>query len=547
MSRKIFIGWFVLLLVSIIVIIIGISTATTYIYTDTQNMSVRELNNWEITKTTTPDESGMYYVNFVAKIPLIHNGGETLMFYTYHSNVSAYVEGRRIYRMSVNQSSNNFPVVLGDVWNQFVITKEHEGKHLQIVVETPYESYLDYVPVFEFGNELDIVLKEFKNSAFSIILSLGILVSGMYLSLYSIIIRKNENRTYSMFYLGIFAILMSTWFLINIPTIHFIIGNSILLTYLSYILLGAIAVPFMLFEKQIMNSKYSVILNGTCFIMIAVQMACLILQLAGIYDMKESLFITHIALGIFILSFILVAFINIKTTGIRSINRVNLVNIACAVITAVGVAIDLALYYSDPNSGKEYIFSKTALLIYILALAYNTVKETEELMKKAKEAERLEMLAYLDELTGVCNRTAYNKQVVETDLEKFSYTVFMFDLNDLKKCNDTLGHHYGDEYIRSSAHFIKDAFKALGTCYRIGGDEFCIIAENVEEGQIKAAYTALNEKVNKYNQEHDVLHINIACGHARYDKAEDKDLEDTRQRADKLMYENKIAMKKKNK
>lgn len=547
MSRKIFIGWFVLLLVSIIAIMIGVSTATTYIYTDTQNMSVRELNNWEVTKTTTPDDSGMYYVNFVTKIPLIHNGGETLMFYTYHSNVSAYVEGIRIYRMSVNQDSDKASIVLGDVWNQFVITKEHEGKHLQIVVETPYPSYLDYVPVFEFGNELDIVLKEFKQSAFSIILSLGILISGMYLALYSIIIRRNGNRTYSMFYLGIFAILISTWFLINIPTVHFIIGNGIVLTYLSYILLGAIAVPFILFEKQIMNNKYGIILSGTCFIMIAVQMTCVILQLTGIRDMKESLFITHIALGIFISSFVLVAFINIKTTGIQNINRVNLVNIICAVITAMGVTIDMVWYYSDPNRGKEYIFSKAALLIYILALAYNTVKETEELMKKAKEAERLEMLAYLDELTGVCNRTAYNKKVLETDLEKFSYTVFMFDLNDLKKCNDTLGHHYGDEYIRSSAHFIKEAFEALGTCYRIGGDEFCIIAENAEEVQIETAYTALREKINRYNQEHDLLHINIACGHAKYDKSEDKDLEDTRQRADKLMYENKMAMKMKNK
>ncbi len=46
-----------------------------------------------------------------------------------------------------------------------------------------------------------------------------------------------------------------------------------------------------------------------------------------------------------------------------------------------------------------------------------------------------------------------------------------------------------------------------------------------------------------YNQMHEILHINVACGHARYEKSEDKNIEDTRQRADKQMYENKMRMK----
>ena len=89
MDKKIFIGWLVLLALSFILIMVGISSATKNIYSDTNNVSVRYLDNWEITKTEEPDEKGMYYVRYVTKIPLIHNGGETIMFYTYHSNVSA--------------------------------------------------------------------------------------------------------------------------------------------------------------------------------------------------------------------------------------------------------------------------------------------------------------------------------------------------------------------------------------------------------------------------------------------------------------------------
>lgn len=301
--------------------------------------------------------------------------------------------------------------------------------------------------------------------------------------------------------------------------------------------------PFILFEKQIMNKKFGILLNCICILVMAVQLACVLMQVLGVYNMKESLILVHITLAVFIVIFIFMAAVNIKITGIKNISKINLVNIICAILAAAGVAIDMARYYSNPNEGKEYLFTKIALLIYILALAYNTIKETEQIMEKAKEAERFKMLAYMDELTGVCNRTAYNKMVEETDIEKYSYTVFMFDLNDLKKCNDTLGHHYGDEYIRSSAHCIKEAFESLGTCYRIGGDEFCIIAKEAEDSQVENAYEKLNEKIEMYNQMHEILHINVACGHARYEKSEDKNIEDTRQRADKQMYENKMRMK----
>lgn len=543
MDKKIFMGWVAVLVLSFVLIAIGISSAKKYIYSDTKSVSVRQLEDWEITKEETPNEKGMYTVKYVTKVPLLHNTGETIMFYTYHANVTAYVEGHSIYRMFVNQESNRFSVVLGDVWNQFIIPKEHQGKHIQIVVETPYPSYLDYVPTFMLGNELDIVLEEMKKSMFSIFLSVGILISGIYLALYAIAISKNGNNNYSMLYLGAFAILIAVWFLVNIPIIHFVITNGIALTYISYLILGAIAVPFILFEKQIMHKKFGIFLNCLCIMVMTVQLACVFMQVFGIYNMKETLILTHITLAVFIAAFICIAAINVKITGIKNISRVNLVNITCAVLAAAGVAIDMARYYSDPNGGKEYLFTKIALLVYILALAYNTIKETEQMMEKAKEAERFEMLAYMDELTGVCNRTAYNKLVEETDVEKYSYTVFMFDLNDLKKCNDTLGHHYGDEYIRSSAHCIKEAFESLGTCYRIGGDEFCIIAKEAEDSQIENAYEKLSEKIEMYNQVHEILHINVAYGHAKYEKSEDKSLEDTRQRADKIMYENKIKMK----
>ena len=50
MDKKIFMGWAALLVLSFVLIMIGISSATKYIYSDTKKVSVRQLEDWQITK-----------------------------------------------------------------------------------------------------------------------------------------------------------------------------------------------------------------------------------------------------------------------------------------------------------------------------------------------------------------------------------------------------------------------------------------------------------------------------------------------------------------
>ena len=126
MDKKILVIWFFVLVLAFGIIAAGVSPAVTTVYTETQETKVRKLDDLKITKSTSPNQDGNYTVSYEVKVPLIHNGGETLMFYTYHSNVTAYVGEKRLYKMAVNKNSAVFPVVLKNFWNQFVITKEYE-------------------------------------------------------------------------------------------------------------------------------------------------------------------------------------------------------------------------------------------------------------------------------------------------------------------------------------------------------------------------------------------------------------------------------------
>ena len=86
--------------------------------------------------------------------------------------------------------------------------------------------------------------------------------------------------------------------------------------------------------------------------------------------------------------------------------------------------------------------------------------------------------AYIDRLTGMGNRAAYEDYVQEID-EKIrngmaAFAVAVFDLNGLKEINDELGHGQGDQAIIRAASVLKRVFD-VAKLFRIGGDEFVAI------------------------------------------------------------------------
>ena len=92
-------------------------------------------------------------------------------------------------------------------------------------------------------------------------------------------------------------------------------------------------------------------------------------------------------------------------------------------------------------------------------------------------------LAYTDMLTGIGNRTAFELEL--KNLEKrlpHPFTIVAYDLNYMKRINDTYGHAAGDAYLRRMAHLLmREEPVRRGLSFRIGGDEFVTLFEGEEE------------------------------------------------------------------
>lgn len=93
-----------------------------------------------------------------------------------------------------------------------------------------------------------------------------------------------------------------------------------------------------------------------------------------------------------------------------------------------------------------------------------------------------------DSLTGIFNRAAYESELIR--LKKHRYVaVYLFDIDCFKNANDLLGHGYGDYCLKTMARELNSAFSGLGHCYRIGGDELCVLSfrNNPDAGRLAIA------------------------------------------------------------
>ncbi|MBQ2698073.1 MAG: sensor domain-containing phosphodiesterase [Clostridia bacterium] len=101
----------------------------------------------------------------------------------------------------------------------------------------------------------------------------------------------------------------------------------------------------------------------------------------------------------------------------------------------------------------------------------------EELEKRRLLAE-LEEMSYIDVLTGLKNRNRYTRVLQEYEsAPPLTLGVIVLDINGLREINDTHGFAYGDRVLKQAAGILSEHFS--GSVYRIGGDEFTVLCENI--------------------------------------------------------------------
>ena len=119
----------------------------------------------------------------------------------------------------------------------------------------------------------------------------------------------------------------------------------------------------------------------------------------------------------------------------------------------------------------------------------------------------------------------------------------MFDLNNLKIANDTLGHSVGDQLIVNFANILRNVIPSKEFVGRYGGDEFVAVIRDMPKDDVIGVLEKLKEKVEDFNDHGKNIKISYAYGCAFSDDYTECTLRTLFDRADKHMYENKRLVK----
>lgn len=175
-------------------------------------------------------------------------------------------------------------------------------------------------------------------------------------------------------------------------------------------------------------------------------------------------------------------------------------------------------------------------LVVVAAVQDVTARRTAE--------DQVRYLAYYDALTGLASRTRLYERIDEViksaRRREEGFAVLFLDLDGFKDVNDNLGHSEGDTLLKVVAERLSSSLRDNDFVARFGGDEFCIILEDISDG------VDINEIVARclHNLAADVelnSHVvrpHASIGIARY-PSDGEDMNSLLRAADSAMYEAK--------
>ncbi|MGD8449803.1 MAG: diguanylate cyclase, partial [Desulfobacterales bacterium] len=160
----------------------------------------------------------------------------------------------------------------------------------------------------------------------------------------------------------------------------------------------------------------------------------------------------------------------------------------------------------------------------------------------AKKAKHFQSAATKDGLTGLYNRSAFDVNLKNSlsmfHKEKKSLSLVLFDVDNFKWINDTLGHVAGDKVLQKVGQCLKETFRKDDFIARYGGDEFAVVISGLDEKMAQGKILNFRESFKKRRFfSNDTGDVNITVSAGVTMAMEGDSPEDFIHRADKRMYE----------
>lgn len=174
------------------------------------------------------------------------------------------------------------------------------------------------------------------------------------------------------------------------------------------------------------------------------------------------------------------------------------------------------------------------LAIYIFSFERNRIQEI------------MVALSLTDELTQLYNRRGLwlltDEQIRLALRHKRGFWLFVMDMDELKKINDSMGHPEGDRALKRLARLLESTFRKSDIISRIGGDEFAVVALESPHSSLSSIISNFQSQMKKNNAAKEFSYkLQVSLGSAYFDPTNPCSIDELISRADKELYAQKTA------
>lgn len=211
-----------------------------------------------------------------------------------------------------------------------------------------------------------------------------------------------------------------------------------------------------------------------------------------------------------------------------------------------GAGASFAESLLHPTPTEIWVRSMAGLMFIVFgtyaAFLLDRAERTErELRASNHQLERLkaelEQLVVVDPLTGVFNRRKFHEYlgmtIAAAARHKHPFVLLMFDIDHFKQINDRFGHQVGDAVLRTMCEVICSSVRDADLLFRVGGEEFCLVATSMDVEQAGA----LGEKMRRVVETHHfpgVGRVTVSIGIAAFREGDSQ--QNIYARADAALY-----------
>ena len=459
-------------------------------------------------------------------LTLAPTGGSenSLIFYQVHHSVELYLEGELVYSLTPGAEALSGGTV-GCSWIVFPLWENDGGKELRVVMTPLYDEVKDRVPEFFVGSSYEVLRNQIVEDFSDLILGSLVVIAGIVFAVISLATMVIYRSTNSLLYLGCFSAFMGLWKLTDIRSATILFPqNPAQVAAVSLIMLPMAATAFAFFvQEEIGHGRYR-FLNFVCIFSACVTIGELLMQAAGIRALRENLIFSH---GVILLTVLAVGWIVILEMVRHKPSRKIVITSVCYILCIVATVSDILFFYLSGSSNNI----ASTLMIF---LVYNVIMGILAVRELNQEVN-------IDFATGLLNRSRCNELILDQAPVAEQTCFMMFDLNGLKRINDTRGHEVGDRLISGFAKVLRSAMPTQAFLGRYGGDEFIAVLRKCNTDFAEKLLADIASKVEKHNEANRDFTISYSVGYALSDAYPECTMLMLLEEADYQMYRDKKA------